>query len=56
LEAIQLTERLTEGKSKSVKLACHNLAKEVLTQRLQAIQLEWDKHHNVAKRLETEHA
>ncbi len=56
LEVIQLTERLTEGEGKGVKLSCHNHAKEVLTQRLQAIQLEWDKHHNVAKRLETEHA
>jgi hypothetical protein len=56
LEVIQLTERLTEGKGKNFKQTCHNLAKDVLTQRLQAIQREWDKHHNVAKRLETEHA
>jgi hypothetical protein len=56
LEVKQLTERLTAGKDEFVKLTWHNLAKDLLTQRLQAIQLEWDKHHNVAKRLETEHA
>jgi len=56
LEVIQFTEMLTEGKGKSVQQTFHNLAKDVLTLRLQAIQLEWDKHHNVAKRLEMEHA
>jgi hypothetical protein len=56
LEVIEFTERLTEGKGKSIKFNFHNLAKDVLTQRLQAIQLEWDNHHNVARRLETEHA
>jgi hypothetical protein len=56
LKVIELTERLTEGKGKSVKLIFHNFAKDVLTQRLQAIQLEWDNHHNVARRMETEHA
>jgi hypothetical protein len=56
LEVIQFTEMLTEGKGKSVQQTFHNLAKDVLTWRLQAIQLEWDKHHNVAKRLEMEHA
>ncbi len=56
LEVIQFTEMLTKGKGKSVQQTFHNLAKDVLTLRLQAIQLEWDKHHNVAKRLEMEHA
>jgi hypothetical protein len=58
LEVIQLTETLTEREGKIVKHNCHNLAKDVLTQRLKVIQHEWNKHHNhnVAKRLETEHA
>ncbi|CAM6024658.1 unnamed protein product [Sphagnum balticum] len=56
LVVIQFTEMLTEGKGKSVQQTFHNLAKDVLTWRLRAIQLEWDKHHNVAKRLEMEHA
>jgi hypothetical protein len=31
----------------------HLYAKGILTSRLEAIQHEWDKQHNVAKRLKT---
>jgi hypothetical protein len=53
LEVIQHTMKLTEGKRKRLQKNMHLYAKGKLTPKLEAIQHEWDKQHNVAKRLET---
>jgi hypothetical protein len=53
LEVIQHTMKLTEGRSKSLQKNMHLYAKGKLTPKLEAIQHEWDKQHNVARRLET---
>jgi hypothetical protein len=45
--------KLTEGRSKSLQKNMHLYAKGKLTPKLKAIQHEWDKQHNVARRLET---
>jgi hypothetical protein len=53
LEVIQYTTKLVEGKRKSLQKNMHLYAKGKLTPKLEAIQHEWDKQHNVAKRLKT---
>jgi hypothetical protein len=52
LEVIQYTTKLVEGKRKSLQKNMHLYAKGKLTPKLEAVQHEWDKQHNVAKRLE----
>ncbi|CAK9878987.1 unnamed protein product [Sphagnum jensenii] len=53
LEVIQYTTKLVEGKKKSLQKNMHLYAKGKLTPKLEAIQHEWDKQHNVAERLKT---
>jgi len=53
LEVIQCTTKLVEGKRKRLQKNMHLYAKGQLTPKLEAIQHEWDKQHNVAERLKT---
>jgi hypothetical protein len=53
LEVIQYTTKLVERKRKILQKNMHLYAKGKLTPKLEAIQHEWDKQHNVAKRLKT---
>ncbi|CAK9275492.1 unnamed protein product [Sphagnum jensenii] len=55
-KVIDATEKLLQDiKSREHQHSMHTKVQGMLTQQLKAIQQEWDKHHNVAKRLETEH-
>ncbi|KAJ7295156.1 hypothetical protein O6H91_Y210000 [Diphasiastrum complanatum] len=53
-EVIRYTEESVADESKKRQQSIHEIVKEELTHKLEAIQEKWDEHHNVAKRLNSQ--